>query len=200
MSARHFKEFGKWTLLPRPKVTKPPEQIPEHLSDAYYQASVLIDISPKASCALARYCLHGIIRDFWSIPAKNKNFISTDINKISKHISPETMESIGLIRAFGDIDSYLDKDVDFMVDGSSEETRLIIALLEVLFDDWYVERHKRTQRKKAIKLMVETLEKDNVKQLTKVASPPAKSQAQILDSSHDKPKKLHKGVLVEIGK
>ena len=45
----------------------------------------------------------------------------------------------------------MEKDINVIVDVDEDEARLLLELIEQLFDDWYVTRHKRRERVAAIK-------------------------------------------------
>ena len=40
----------------------------------------------------------------------------------------------------------MEKDVDLIVDIEPGEAQMLIELIELLFDEWYVEREKRAKR------------------------------------------------------
>jgi hypothetical protein len=40
----------------------------------------------------------------------------------------------------------MEKDINVIVDVDPDEARILIDLVETLFDEWYVARHDRTQR------------------------------------------------------
>lgn len=49
----------------------------------------------------------------------------------------------------------MEKDVDLIIPIEPEEARLLIELLEQLFEEWYVARHKREQRRFDIQKVAE---------------------------------------------
>ncbi len=132
-----------------------PSDVPEKVQDAYGQAMFLVERSPRASGALSRYCLQQIIRDFWSLDTKNQGLLSEELDFISDMISEETRASIQCVRDFGSIDYHFSQDRDMMVDTTIEEARMLLALVQLLFQEWYAERYKRKTRFETIQRMAE---------------------------------------------
>jgi hypothetical protein len=147
-----------WTKRLRPEsYAKPlPDHIPQPLRDDYSEACAIRDLSPKASATLSRRCLQGMIRDFCGI-AKARLFdeitaLSDAVNNgtAPKGVSADSIDAIDALRGIGNIGAHMEKDINVIVDVDADEAQLMIELLETLFDDWYVARHKREQRFKSI--------------------------------------------------
>ena len=132
-----------------------PSDVPEKVQDAYGQALFLVERSPRASGALSRYCLQQIIRDFWDIEPKKQGMLSDELDHISGMIAEETRDSIQCVREFGSIDYHFSQDRDMMVDTTVEEARMLLALVQLLFQEWYAERYKRKTRCETIRRMAE---------------------------------------------
>ena len=128
---------------------------PRKVQDAYGQALFLVERSPRASGALSRYCLQQIIRDFWGLEAKNQGLLSDELDFISEMIAEETRDSIQCVRDFGSLDYHFSQDRDMMVDTTVEEARMLLALVQLLFQEWYAERYKRKTRYETIRRMAE---------------------------------------------
>jgi len=47
----------------------------------------------------------------------------------------------------------MEKDINVIVDVDPNEAEALISLVEILFDEWYVARHRRKERLDAIKLL-----------------------------------------------
>jgi hypothetical protein len=45
----------------------------------------------------------------------------------------------------------MEKDVNLIIEVEPHEAELLIELIETLFEDWYVDRHKRQVRAAAVK-------------------------------------------------
>ena len=59
--------------------TPAPTEVPQKLADDYNEARTILDLSPKASAALARRCLQSLIRDYEGITERD---LSTEIQKL----------------------------------------------------------------------------------------------------------------------
>lgn len=148
-------KIGEWKLLPESSAKPIPEYVPEAIRDAYQQAARIVELSPNASAALSRRCLQGIIRDFWQLPEGKRSELGAEISAISDRIDPALLAEIKAIRAIGDIGAHMDKYVDVTVDVERDEARLLVTLIEMLIEQWYVERHKRAVRTKELHGIVE---------------------------------------------
>jgi len=172
VKSRRFSRIGHWARIPRYRERALPDYIPEDVREAYRQAYFLTEVSPKSSAALARSCLQIMIRDFWRLTRQKQENLASEFDHISRKLAPETVESIDAVRQAGRIDAYLQEDTDRLVDADSGEARLLIALTEVLFIDWYTERRERQGRSDALKAVVQELDSDLPMKLTKVVSLP----------------------------
>lgn len=152
---------GRWSLLPIAAIKPLPDYIPLQLRQDYEEACKIAELSPKASATLARRCLQGMIRDFCGIQVKGKRLVD-EISELERRIgsrgrdpnipaapdgvSSASLEAIDAVRKIGNIGAHMEQDVDLIIDIDPEEARYLIALIESLFDDWYVERYKREKR------------------------------------------------------
>ncbi len=132
-----------------------PDDIPDDIREAYEQACFLLKRCPKASGALSRYCLQQLARDFWELPASDRGTLSAEFSLLSDRVMAETQESINYIRKFGSIESHMTKDRDLMVETTVDEAKMLIALIQLLVQEWYVDRKKRQSRSNTIKMMVD---------------------------------------------
>jgi hypothetical protein len=143
---------GSWQLMPESNAKPQPEYIPVALRTDYAEACRIRDLSPKASATLARRCLQGMIRDFCGI-AKNRliDEIRALREQLDKHtatkgVTHESVDAIDAVRGVGNIGAHMEKDVDLIVEIDPGEAQMLIDLIEMLFQEWYVERNKRTRR------------------------------------------------------
>ncbi|WP_151823660.1 DUF4145 domain-containing protein [Acinetobacter nosocomialis] len=150
----------EWSLLPQSSSkTYSTTIIPEVILNDYEEACLIKDLSPKASATLARRCLQGMIRDFWKVKEKN---LFEEIKAIQDKIEPEVWEAIDSIRSLGNIGAHMEKDINIIVDVEPDEAQLLISLLEMLFDEWYIaanERKERLQKIKDLKVIKDDLKK-----------------------------------------
>lgn len=151
------KDIQGWQLRPGSSSKPQPEYIPATLREDYLEACAIASTSPKASATLARRCLQGMIRDFCGIA---KGRLIDEIKELNKRlddgsaprgVEPETVEAIDAVRDIGNIGAHMEKDINLIIDVESGEARALIELIEMLFDEWYVARHKREQRLAAVK-------------------------------------------------
>ena len=137
-------------LMPRSKAKPQPEYIPQEIRSNYQEACLILNDSPKASAAMSRRCLQGIVRDFWEIPSNKRGNLGAEINFIKDKLNPDDWEAINAVRSVGDIGAHMEKDVNTIIDVESEEADLLIQLIETFFQDWYVAKHKRQNRNKRL--------------------------------------------------
>ena len=144
-----------FSLMPRSRAKPQPEYIPKEIRENYREACLVLADSPKASAAMARRCLQGIVRDFWGIPTNKRGNLGAEMSFIKDRLTEDTWEAIHAVRSVGDIGAHMEKDVNSIVDIEPSEADLLVQLIETLFEDWYVERHKRQKRNQQLKDLAE---------------------------------------------
>ncbi|MEP1964438.1 DUF4145 domain-containing protein [Tateyamaria sp.] len=170
-SWRPVKVLNDWSLLPRSSAKPMPDFVPEEIRNNYLEACLIQEDSPKASAAMSRRCLQGMVRDFWNIPATKRGNLGAEISYISEKVDADTLDSIKAVREVGDIGAHMEKAVDTIVDVEPEEAGLLIELIETLVSDWYIAKHRRAHRNKAlqeavaIKREAKKISKENLKQI-----------------------------------
>lgn len=138
-----------WQLIPQSKAQSFPDYIPKAIKDDYNEACLIKDLSPKASAALARRCLQGIIRDFWKgkvTPGR----LADEIKQIKDKVEELTWQAIDAVRSVGNIGAHMEEDVNLIVDIEPNEAELLINLIETVLKDWYIACHERESRLKAL--------------------------------------------------
>jgi hypothetical protein len=132
-------------------IAKPqPDYIPIAIRQDYEEACKILHLSPKASATLARRCLQGMIRDFWSSKVQNSKNLWEEINAIKNDVDPQTWGALDATRNVGNIGAHMEKDVNLIIDVTPKEGKQIIVLIEYLFKYWYVERHDRAKNSKDV--------------------------------------------------
>ena len=116
--------------------------VPIALKDDYYEACAVLAISPKASAALSRRVLQGILRDkgYWS------RDLSRQIDSVLKEQDPrkglptDLQKSVDAIRNFGNFSAHPLNDVTSLqiIDVEPEEAEWCLEIVERLFDHYYV--------------------------------------------------------------
>ena len=157
-----------WKLLPRSRASAIPTYVPEAIRNDYEEACLIINDSPKAAASLSRRCLQGMVRDFWKLKKTKMGNLASEIAQIEEQVSPDTWDSIEAIRSVGNIGAHMEKDVNLIIDVEPNEAELLIELIEMLIEDWYIDRHKRQERtKKAKALVADKKAAKQSKQITK---------------------------------
>lgn len=139
-------------LLPESAAKPQPDYIPLQLREDYAEACRIRELSPKASATLARRVLQGMIRNFSGI-SKSRLIDeiralreSVDGGKAPAGVTPESVDAIDHVRQVGNIGAHMEADVDHIIEVDPGEAGVLIELVEMLFDEWYVARHKRQKR------------------------------------------------------
>lgn len=145
------------SLMPSSNSKPQPDYIPEPIREDYYEACKIRDLSPKASATLIRRCLQGMIRDFAGI---KKNTLNNEITALKnaimdgtadRSITPESVEAIDHIRTIGNIGAHMEKDINTIIDVDPDEASTLIEVTEMLFEEWYGDRHRRAERLAKVK-------------------------------------------------
>ncbi|HBQ6832524.1 TPA: DUF4145 domain-containing protein [Klebsiella quasipneumoniae subsp. similipneumoniae] len=105
------------------------------------------NLSPKASATLSRRCLQGMIRDVWKVKPSR---LVDEIKAIEDSVEAGMWAAIDAIRNIGNIGAHMENDINVIVDVDPDEADMLIGLLELLLQEWYVERHERKLRVEAI--------------------------------------------------
>ncbi|MBD9511941.1 DUF4145 domain-containing protein [Ensifer sp. ENS10] len=137
------KDFLVRRLIPEATLLNLPPEVPEEIQQTYREAKLIAPLSGRASAAMARRCVQGIVRDFWDIPANKRGNLGAELSSIKDRIDPGLWDDIQAVRTVGDIGAHMEKNVNEVVDVSSEEAEILIQLIETLFQDWYIQRAKR---------------------------------------------------------
>ncbi len=149
----------RWSLRPQGDEKPQPDYIPKVIVEDYREACLIAELSPKASATLARRCLQGMIRDFCGI---SKGTLNSEILELvqqleagtaPKGVDAESIQAIDAVRHIGNIGAHMERDIGMIIDVEPDEARSLIALIEMLFKDWYVARHDRKQRLEAVQAM-----------------------------------------------
>ncbi len=140
--------LSSWKLRPQSFARPLPNYIPQAIKEDYEESCLILSLSPKASATLARRCLQGMIRDFWSIRPQN---LFQEIEYIKDKLDSDTWEAIDVVRKVGNIGAHMERDINQIVEVGENEAGLLIGLIEMLIEEWYVSRHERQQRLAQIK-------------------------------------------------
>ncbi|CAI3926912.1 unnamed protein product [Commensalibacter communis] len=135
----------KWDSLPEGLNTAKifPDYIPKAILEDYKEACLIKDKSPKASATLSRRCLQGIIRDFWKV---KPDTLYKEINQIKDKIGSDLYDAIDAIRQIWNIGAHMEKDINVIIDVDPNEAQILIELIEMLIEEWYIKDHERKER------------------------------------------------------
>jgi hypothetical protein len=163
------------TILYPGRTGKPfPEFVPTAMLEDYQEAWSIIDLSPKSSATLARRCLQAMIRDFCGI-RKRTLFLEIDAlrvmaeeDKLPRGVDHDTIGAMLALKDVGNIGAHMSEIDGVILDVDPGESEQLLALIEMLFADWYVSRGKRAERIAAVLKVAETKQP--------AAKPPSKDQ------------------------
>ncbi|WP_107675681.1 DUF4145 domain-containing protein [Agrobacterium sp. LAD9] len=139
------------SFLPDGVSVSVPASVPEEISITYKEAARIADISGRASAAMSRRCLQGMVRHFFDIPNNKRGNLGAELSFVKDRIDPEMWDNLLAVRSVGDIGAHMDNNVDQIIDISPEEARILLALIESLFKEWYEAREKRERSSAALK-------------------------------------------------
>lgn len=88
-----------------------------------------------------------MIRDFWKVKGKN---LFEEINAIEEKVDSLTWQSIDSVRKIGNIGAHMQKDIDLIIDVEPNEASLLLQLIEILINDWYINKYEKEQKLKKI--------------------------------------------------
>lgn len=140
----------QWKLKPNSMAKPLPSYIPKAILDDYTESCLIADLSPKSSATLARRCLQGMIRDFWQVKPDN---LFKEIEAIKDKVSAEVWDAIEVVRKIGNIGAHMEKDINQIIDVEPDEAKMLISLIEILIEEWYINRYNREQKLKSIQAL-----------------------------------------------
>lgn len=83
-----------------------------------------------------------MIRDFFQI---SKGSLFEEINAIKDKIPTEQWAVLDGLRRIGNIGAHMEKDINLIVDIEPDEAQKLIKLIELLLQQWYIERHNQQE-------------------------------------------------------
>lgn len=143
--------FGKWPIYPRFATRPPaPAEVPTDIAEDFNEAAAVLSISPKASAALSRRCLQGVLRD----QGYTQKDLAPAIQAVldSKTLPTAHAENLDAIRNIGNFAAHpmKDKQTDAIVPVEPHEAEWNLEVLEGLFDHYYVQPAKAAARRAAL--------------------------------------------------
>lgn len=141
------KSFFNCRVIPSSSAKNFPGYVPQQILSDYQEAHLISELSPKASATLSRRCLQGMIRDFWGI---SRSRLIDEIKEFEPLIDKQTWQAIDAVRSIGNIGAHMERDIDKIIDVDPGESLLLLQLIEMLIQEWYIARREREERLKAI--------------------------------------------------
>ncbi|MFN8414516.1 MAG: DUF4145 domain-containing protein [Anaerolineales bacterium] len=130
-----------------------PQEVPNHISSDYNEASAVLQISAKASAALSRRCLQTILREAGKTKAKD---LSAQIDEVIKNLPTNIATNLDAIRNIGNFAAHIQKSqqTGMILDVEPGEAEWNLDVLDSLFDFYYVrpaiEKQKRDELNKKL--------------------------------------------------
>lgn len=83
-----------------------------------------------------------MIRDAWGISDRSLN---DEINQLKSLIPPLQWSVLDALRKLGNIGAHMEKDVNLIIDIDRDTAAKLIAAVERLIKDWYIDRHETNE-------------------------------------------------------
>ena len=142
------KHLKTWSLVPPSHARTFPVDLPPQVLEDYREACLTVELSPKVAAALARRCLSSMLRDYWRVQPGS---LSDEFRQIKGTVDPLTWEAIESVRKNGAIGARMEQEGAGIQETEAGEAKLLIGLVEMLVEDWYVSREERRRRLEGIR-------------------------------------------------
>jgi len=93
-----------------------------------------------------------MIRDFWQVKEEN---LSKAIKALEDKVDSNMWDAIDGIRKVGNIGAHMEKDINTIVEVNPGEATVLIGMIEMLLDEWYITRYEKEQRIKKMKKLAD---------------------------------------------
>lgn len=137
--------------------------IPKDLADDYEEACLVLSDSPKASSALSRRCLQGLLREqeYSAKSLAQEIQLAIDSKTLPSHIC----DSLEAIRNIGNFAAHTMKDTNSgaVVPVEPGEAEWNLDVIESLFDFYYIQPAKMQARKDALNEKLRSIGKPEMK-------------------------------------
>lgn len=147
ISKENAEFYNSLPLLPSSDAQTLPDYIPLDIRDDYREAYDILYLSPKASATLSRRCLQNMLHDFWQIKTGN---LYQEIQALEGKIDSNLFQAINGLRHIGNIGAHPDIKTSEIIDIDPNEAETLLKLIEILFEEWYINRHNKEQRVNAV--------------------------------------------------
>lgn len=157
-------KVAEWSIYPRLASRPPaPAEVPKEISEDFNEAAQVLSISPKASAALSRRCLQGVLREQGYKQKDLAPAIQAALD--SKTLPSAHAENLDAIRNIGNFAAHpmKDKQTDAIMPVEPHEAEWNLEVLEGLFDHYYVQPAKAAARRAALDAKLEAAGKPAMK-------------------------------------
>jgi hypothetical protein len=141
-----------------------PAEVEEIFASDYYEACLILTLSPKASAALSRRCLQNVLREMAGI---KKGDLANEIQQIidSRSLPSHLSESIDAIRNIGNFAAHPTKSTSTgeIIDVEVGEAEWLLDVLEALFDFYFVQPAILKAKKEALNIKLAEIGKPPMK-------------------------------------
>ena len=83
-----------------------------------------------------------MIRDFWEI---NESNLKKAIDNLENKIPAKQWSVIDAVRRLGNIGAHMKKDINLIIEIDPGEAEKLINLIELLLNQWYIDRYEQEQ-------------------------------------------------------
>ncbi len=144
--------FDKTTVFPAVgKFNPAPPEVPADIADDFNEANLVLRLSPKASAALSRRCLQGVLSSHGYTSHNLVNQVEDALAEqdASKSLPSAIRENMDAIRNFGNFSAHpiTDKTSLQVVAVEEGEAEWCLEILRDLFDHYYVGPSKAAARR-----------------------------------------------------
>jgi hypothetical protein len=142
-----------------------PETVPKSIATDFREACEVLSISPKACAALSRRCLQALL---WEKGGTRARELAQQIQDVldSGQLPPDLAQELDAVRAVGLFSAHpkKSKSTGEIIDVEPGEAELSLAVLERLFDHYYVQPTKRAARRAQLNAKLADVGKPPIKQ------------------------------------
>lgn len=143
---------GTFSIVAHPRHSaRPPlpNEVPAKFAEDYKEACLVLADSPKASAALSRRCLQHVLREVGNTTKKD---LFDQIDEVMPSLPASLRDLIDAVRVIGNIAAHPTKSTHTgeIVDVEPGEAELLLEILEMTFDFYFVQPAEAKRRKDAI--------------------------------------------------
>lgn len=136
-----------------------PAEVPSSIRQDFNEALLTLEFSRRASAALSRRCLQGVLV---AAGAKKHNLVD-QINEIKPSLPPWIADHLDAVRRVGNIAAHPAADVQAgtIMDVEVEEAEWLLDILRDLFEHLYVQKTRSEERRRELDAKLQRLGKGN---------------------------------------